>query len=65
MLFFSVETYVDCLDAYNQGKTTSGVYTIRPDGMTLMKVYCDHDTDGGGWTVSVMSIDKGSQVLVC
>ena len=43
--------YIDCKDAYQNGHTTSGVYTINPDKQTVFKVYCDMDTDGGGWTV--------------
>ena len=45
--------YIDWKDAYQNGLTTStsGVYTINPDNQTEFKVYCDMDTDGGGWTV--------------
>ena len=27
------------------------MYTIDPDGLGDFEVYCDHKTDGGGWTV--------------
>ncbi|TXD44283.1 DUF4215 domain-containing protein [Lujinxingia vulgaris] len=43
---------VSCLDLLLGGTTTSGVYGIDPDGDgTLEDVYCDMDTDGGGWTL--------------
>ena len=29
---------------------TSGIYTINPNGETTLKVYCEMDIDGGGWT---------------
>ena len=39
-----------CLDYKNAGHTVSGIYNIRL-GAHQQKVYCDMDTDGGGWTV--------------
>ena len=41
----------DCRDALNNSYTQSGVYTIQPDSLPPFDVYCDMDTDGGGWTV--------------
>ena len=35
----------------NAGGTSSGVYTVYPDGQPLT-VYCDHKEDNGGWLVS-------------
>ena len=32
-------------------KVPSGVYEIDPDGQGPFKVFCDMETDGGGWTV--------------
>ncbi|ELU16954.1 hypothetical protein CAPTEDRAFT_208028, partial [Capitella teleta] len=43
-------TGADCKDLLNKGFFRNGVFTIRsPDGGT-MKVYCDMENDGGGWT---------------
>ncbi|XP_061170835.1 fibroleukin-like [Saccostrea echinata] len=42
----------DCMDLYENGQTTSGVYEIYPYGTDSrpVRVYCDMDTMDGGWT---------------
>ncbi|KAI8493471.1 Fibrinogen C domain-containing protein 1 [Branchiostoma belcheri] len=42
----------DCQDILNYlGTTHSGVYMVYPrDNLGGIKVFCDMDTDGGGWT---------------
>ena len=43
--------FADCLDVKRAGNNSSGVYDIKVGGDTV-SVYCDMETDGGGWTVN-------------
>ena len=43
----------DCLDLQRTGVNESGQYEVYPDdGGHPFFVFCDMETDGGGWTVS-------------
>ncbi|KAM8934330.1 ficolin-2-like [Pelodytes ibericus] len=41
----------NCKEVQDQGLFLSGWYTIHPTGKQPMRVFCDLDTDGGGWIV--------------
>ncbi|CAH6777109.1 angiopoietin-4 [Phodopus roborovskii] len=46
------QLFQDCAEIKGSGANASGVYTIRVANMTRpLKVFCDMDTDGGGWTL--------------
>ncbi|KAK2155354.1 hypothetical protein LSH36_242g06007 [Paralvinella palmiformis] len=51
----------DCVDIQNSGITVSGVYQVNlnPDGdrPELTDLYCDMDTDNGGWLVLIKRED--------
>lgn len=41
----------DCADIQRSGHSTNGIYTIYPRNSKEIKVYCDMDNNGVGWTV--------------
>ncbi|XP_070532158.1 angiopoietin-2-like [Ptychodera flava] len=44
--------FPDCSELYKYGAAKqSGVYIIKPKNSNPIKVWCDMETDGGGWTV--------------
>jgi len=45
----------DCLDWFNRGYTTDGVYIIQPPGGAATETWCDMEF--GGWTVLVRRQD--------
>ena len=50
-VYYPSEPIRNCAQLLQDGFTSSGVYTINPDGGKSILVLCDMTTDGGGWTV--------------
>eukprot|EP00112_Aurelia_sp_Birch-Aquarium-sp1_P026882 Seg983.3 transcript_id=Seg983.3/GoldUCD/mRNA.D3Y31 product=Fibroleukin protein_id=Seg983.3/GoldUCD/D3Y31 len=44
-------TAKSCKDHYAFGQRKSGIYLIQPFKNTVLEVFCDMETDGGGWMV--------------
>ena len=51
----------NCNVVFDNGYTTSGIYTINVGGKAT-QVYCDMETDGGGWIVSSANFMSTDQI---
>jgi len=47
----NLEPMRDCLEFRDKGYNVSGLYLVNMRNIKTMEVFCDQDTDGGGWTV--------------
>ncbi len=53
-----------CLEILNAGGSVgNGVYTIKPDGVSDVQVYCDMSANEGGWTLA--AVCKASEASNC
>ena len=55
-IYFAFSVHKNCAEAYEDGKLTSGVYTIDPDNTGAFDVFCDQTT-AVGWTVFQKRLD--------
>uniref|UniRef100_A0A8C9L813 Angiopoietin like 7 n=1 Tax=Pavo cristatus TaxID=9049 RepID=A0A8C9L813_PAVCR len=54
MVLIQVDAVYDCSSLYQRNYRISGVYKLPPDeflGSPDLEVFCDMETDGGGWTI--------------
>ena len=56
-LLFCFTVSKNCADTFKAGERESGVYTINPDGLGIIEVFCDQTTAGGGWLVFQKRLD--------
>lgn len=48
---YLVQCKKHCADLYTSGIHESGIYRISPQPSIWFPVWCDMETDGGGWTI--------------
>ena len=64
LLLISFISASDCMVLYQNGQTTSGVYSIHPKEGARTDVVCDMETMGGGWTVNLSRQSKYKKKLM-